>query len=187
VASGGAGAAANNAGGRVSRLWHDAQARARIMGELHAIVPMVTLDAAISGKTEVAKRNVEFSTSLRDMFSEMADGKKAMLANLQREIAECEAQVVAMGDAVKVDQDKLARLEAGEDVPVKELDCAAMVAILKSAGLTDADIRHMRRVACLSEAGFDQYSDERIRAMHRHDERSGRTIARRILRREQSA
>jgi hypothetical protein len=57
-----------------------------------------------------------------------------MLVNLQREIADDEAQVARMDDAAKRDQDKLCRLEAGEDIPVKELDYAALRAILKSEG-----------------------------------------------------
>ena len=42
-----------------------------------------------------------------------------------------------MDHGVKRDQDKVSRLEAGEDVPVvKELDAAAIRAILKNAGWT---------------------------------------------------
>jgi hypothetical protein len=75
------------------------------------------------------------------MFREMAEGKKELVAKLQHDIAEYEAQVAAMNGAIESDQDKLSRLEAGEDVPVRELDA---VAILKANGVTDADIRHTR-------------------------------------------
>jgi hypothetical protein len=107
---------------RLSRLDNrlDTATRGRIMGELHKLVPMVSLDAAVADKVTVAAGNVDRSTALRDGLQEMVDAKKAMVAKLQRDIAEAETHVARMDDAVKRDQDKLRRLKAGEDIPVRE-------------------------------------------------------------------
>jgi hypothetical protein len=52
---------------RLSRLDNrlDSAARGRIMGELHKLAPMVPVDMAITGKVEVATRNVQRSTAQR--------------------------------------------------------------------------------------------------------------------------
>jgi hypothetical protein len=55
------------------------------------------------------------------------------------------------------------------------------VAILKATGLSQADILHAQTVAALSEAGFEQFLNESFRKSRRHDKRSERAIARRIL------
>jgi hypothetical protein len=158
--------------------------RARVMGELHEIVPMVPLDAAISGKIETETRNLKRSTDLRDMFQEMVDGKKALLAKLQREIAEGEVHVAKMDDSVKHHRDKLDRLEAGEDVPVsKELDRAATRAICKEAGWTRSNFHRAALMQELGgEEGFTEYLDEIHRS--RKDHRGDTRVLNRVLRRQ---
>lgn len=144
---------------RMSRLDNrlDAAARARIMGELHELVPMVPLDTAIADRAGMAARNVKQSASLRDMFQETVEAKKAMVAALQREIAEGEAHVAKMAEAVERDEDKLRRLEAGEDVPVRELSLADVRAICKAAGWTRSMFYKAERMQELDEAGSEEY------------------------------
>jgi hypothetical protein len=102
-----------------------------------AVQDRVAFWTQVHPRLSIARRNVETSTWLRDMFQATVDSKKAMLAKLQRDIAEGETQVAKMDDAVKHGQDKLNRLKAGEDVSMgKELDYAAIRAILKKAGWT---------------------------------------------------
>jgi hypothetical protein len=83
---------------------------------------------------------------MRDMFQETVAAKKAMVAELQVDIAEGETHVANMADAVKRDEDKLRRREAGEDVPVREMTYTACRAILKAAGWTRSDFTHMERM-----------------------------------------
>ena len=145
---------------RLSRLDNrlSPEMRARVMGELHAVVPMVSIDAAIAGKIETADRNLQRSTKLRDMFQEMVSAKKAMLVQLQRDIAEGEAQAAKMDGAVKRDQDKLTRLKAGEDVPVgEELDYAAVRAICKNAGWSRGDFHRAALMQQLDDAALEEY------------------------------
>jgi hypothetical protein len=84
-----------------------------------------------------------------------------------------------MADYAAEDRRKVERLKAGEDVDVgKRIDPHA---ILKANGLTEADIRHCETVALLSEPGFEQFVNECLRESRRHNQRSERSIARRIL------
>jgi hypothetical protein len=171
---------------RLSRLDNrlDPSTRARIMGELHKIVPMVPPDAAIAGKVETAKRNVKTSTAPREMFQATINEQKAMLVKLQRDIAAGEAHVAEMADAVKRDEDKLSRLEAGEDVPVaKELDAAAIRALLKEVGWTRSDEHRARRMAMLDEEGHAELIAELRRVVLHDDRRHARALTR-VLRRQ---
>jgi hypothetical protein len=156
--------------------------RARIMGELYAVVPMVPINDAIAGKVDVARRNMDTSTRLRDMFQETVDNQKVMLAKLQRDIAEGEAQVAKMDEAVKRDEHKLNRLEAGEDVPVvTELDYGAVRAICKKAGWTRSMFHRAALMARLDDEGFQEYLDElkRLQKDGRGDTRALNMVLRR--------
>jgi hypothetical protein len=160
------------------------------MGELHAVVPMVPINDAIVGKIDVARRNVDISTRLRDMFQGTVDSQKVMLAKLQRDLAEGEAQVAKMDEAVKRDEHKLSRLEAGEDVPVvKALDYAAVRAICKENGWTRSMFHQAALMAGLDDEGFREYLDElkRIQKDGRGDTRAlNRVLRRRRVREGQT-
>jgi hypothetical protein len=153
---------------RLSRLDNrlDAATRGRIMGELHELVPMVPPDDAVTDKLKRATRNVDLSIALRDMFRGTVASKKVMLAKLQRDIAEGEAQVAKMDDAVKHDEDKLRRLEAGEDILVrKPLDYAGMCATLKEAGWTKSDVLRAERMARDLDDGLTEFIAEEVRRL----------------------
>jgi hypothetical protein len=171
---------------RLSRLDNrlDPATRGRVMGELHKLVPMVPVDTAVADKIKAATRNVKQSATMRDMFQETVAAKKAMVAKLQVDIAEGETHVANMADAVKRDEDKLRRLEAGEDVPVREMTYAACRAILKAAGWTRSDFTHMERMQELDEAGFDEYLAERLRL--EGDNRREMRILNRVINRRRS-
>jgi hypothetical protein len=175
---------------RLARLDNrlDPATRGRIMGELHELVPMVPLDAAVADKVNIAAGNVRQSAAMRDMFQETVDAKKAMVAKLERDIAEGEAHVAEMAAIVERDQDKLRRLEAGEDVPVLAISYAAVRAMLKRAGWTRSDINRAERMAELDKAGFEEYLAERRRRPPSDEKRrETRALNRFIARRRRAA
>lgn len=137
-------------------------------------------------KVNVAARNVEKSEVLRDMIQATVDAKKAMVAALQRDIAELEPNVAKMDDAAKHDRDKLRRLEAGEDVPVRELTSAEMRAIFKAAGWTRSKFYRAERMQALDEAGFEEYLAE-VRRLTDDNRRETRALNRVIDRRRRAA
>jgi hypothetical protein len=157
---------------------------AKIMGELHAKVPMVVAGdpGLLAGRIEIAEHNAGLWTAVREHTLATVEEKRELVAKLTTEIAEGEKLAAVAAGHIEEDRRKVERLKAGEDVDVgKPLDFHA---ILKAAGCTDADIRHMEVVATISESGFKQYVDESQRETERYHQRSGRALARRILRRE---
>jgi hypothetical protein len=170
---------------RLSRLDNrlDPATRGRIMGELHKLVPMVPLDAAVADKVTIATRNVETSISLRGMYQGMIDDQKGLLAEVQRAIAEGEAAVAKADEGVRRDQEKLRRLEAGEDVPVRLFTYEDMIAALKLAGFTAADILRSRRIGQLNKDETEEMSREFNREQGGARERLLDRIVNRIHRR----
>jgi len=168
---------------RLARLDNrlDQAALAKVMGELHAKVPMVAIGDPdlTAGKIEIAEHNAAVWTTVREHTLATVEEKRKLVAKLNAEMAEHEKLAADTAAYAAEDRRKVERLKAGEDVDVgKPIDFHA---ILKATGLSEADILHAQTVGALSEAGFEQFVDESVRENLRHDKRSGGAIARRIL------
>jgi hypothetical protein len=161
---------------------------AKVLGELHARVPMATAAeqdaAAIDGKAArkigIARHNVEVWAKVRDDSRWMIEQKKALIATLEKQIAEDTALAMEAHRFAKAEQDKVNRLKGGEDVDVGE--AIDMRAILKQAGWTAADFRRADRLCQIGEEGRQELKA----VMHEARDRVTATIINRIWRRNRN-
>ena len=128
----------------------DAVQRGAILTTIHARIPMPTQDDQQTVQLERAQADARFWESLAEMQTSDVEGHKALLATVQRAIAEREP-LAAKAQAA---QDRLARVEKGEAVagipaPMTRAD------LLRISGMTEARLQHCERVAGISAAGSD--------------------------------
>jgi hypothetical protein len=132
----------------------DAAQRGAILAAVHARIPMPTQDDQQAVQLERAREDARFWETLVGMQTSEVDEHKALLATVQRTIAEREplaADTVAKAEAAKA---RLARVEKGEAVagigaPLTRKD------ILKITGMTEAQAQHCQRVAAIAAKGDD--------------------------------
>jgi hypothetical protein len=141
---------------RLARLDNrlDQAALAKVMGELHAKVPMVAIGdpGLTAGKIEIAEHNAGLWTKVREHTLATVEDQRALVAKLTTKIAESEKLAADAAGFAAADRDKVERLKAGEDVDIgKKVDFRAE---LLKAGFTEADLRHAKRLNAVIEAGL---------------------------------
>lgn len=163
----------------------NAEDQAKIIGAIHARVPMVTIEEQRTLQRENAEADLKFWTGHKDYEAGLAEDLKGMGAKYQREGEEAEAQAKTAAEHGASAKDRLDRLDKGEDLPGglgKPMTREDAIKIMKSGGLSDSDIRHCVNVHGLHEIGaYDEYA----RACHKaHDRatRAEKSIARKMLR-----
>ena len=123
----------------------------KVLGDIHARVPMPTPDEQRALQLENAKVDAEQWSAIRDMkASTMADRQK-LVARVETQIAADKAAVIEADNAAKQAQGRLDAIQRGETVEGglgKPVDFAA---ILKLDGWTEADLRHARLLASIPE------------------------------------
>jgi hypothetical protein len=148
---------------------------------------------SVSGSSQTAgpdrrrRADAKLHNAVAENIAEMIEGKRAMVVQLQADIAELETARVQSTTEAATAEDRVSRLQRGEDVPGglgKPID---PVQVLRSVGATDAEIRHMRVVAAMTEATHESYFEEDLRQMHVANERRERAMARRFLRTQEGA
>jgi hypothetical protein len=161
----------------------DAAAQAKVLGDIHARIPMVTPDEQQALKLKNARADERFWSNLHGMHAGMVDDRKGLAATAERKIAEGldeMAKAAAQRDAVK---ERRERLERGEDVPGgfgKHVTHDNLVAILLDAGWSKSDMRRSVQVHRLSEVGaFEELMEE----MHKRREQSEKAAVRAVWRR----
>jgi hypothetical protein len=182
---------------RLARLSNrvDAETQARVLADIdakvraavHARVPMVTLDEQHRLKIENAEANERFWTTLHSMHEEQVNGHKDILAITERSIAAISAHMAEAAAKAADAKDRIERIRKGEDVPVgKRLTREDVERILREAGLTTADIRHMDLVTAfhkeVGEDGFEEYLQEVCKRAEDRRHAQSRAAMRAVLR-----
>jgi hypothetical protein len=135
--------------------------QAKIIGSIHARIPMVTIDEQRRLQRENAEADERFWAGLQEMSAGAAEGQRELAANASRKAAESEASAKDAADKAATAKERLARLAKGEDVsgglhrptPRKDLD-----RILMDAGWSADDIRFSAELAGLrGDTEFDAY------------------------------
>jgi uncharacterized protein (DUF885 family) len=124
----------------------DATAQAKIIGAIHARVPMVTPDEQRTLQLENAKADARFWAPVADMHTSNAEGHKGLIAVAERKVAEIEAERAKAAAYAEQANDRIARIERGEEVAGglgKPMTYEDALAILRKAGFTKRDIRRL--------------------------------------------
>ena len=153
---------------RLSKLANriDPAAQGKIMGDIHARVPMPTPD-------EQRALQLENAT--------MADRQK-LTASVETQIVADKAAVIEADNAAKQAQDRLDAIQRGEPVEGglgKPVDLAAL---LKLDGWTEADLRHARLLGSMPEERFEEFIEILIGLQIKTDRRLSTRAVLAILR-----
>jgi hypothetical protein len=165
----------------------DAALQAKILADIHARVPMVTLDEQSASKIENAEANERFWTNLHAMHKEQVTDHKDLLAATERSIAAISAHMAQAAVRAAEAKERIERIRKGEDVPIgKPLKREDVERILREAGHTTADIRHMDLVAAFAEEvgedGFEEYLQEYFKQVEDRRHAQSRAAMRAVVR-----
>jgi hypothetical protein len=156
----------------------DVETQAKILGAIHAKVPMVTAAEQQSLKLKNAQADQRLWLSLRDMHEAAANDQQQLVANAEAAIAQNRAAAENAEKNATEAKDRIERLKRGDDVPGGLSPPPDFEQILRDAGFTGRDIAHMRLMAALPEEAITAISKAAVKAM----DREGRAAARRYSR-----
>jgi hypothetical protein len=157
-----------------NRIGGDAQAK--VFGEVHARIPMVTPQERNEYEIELATQEQRVFDTFREMLTPKADGNESLASKAMAESATDKRMAEDAAKRSAQVADRIARLKRGEQVANgKALDFDA---ILREAGWTPADMRHAAVLASLPETAISTLVQEAMKA----SERAERAIARRMAR-----
>ncbi len=127
----------------------------KILGALHARIPMVTPDELHAVQEESFKDDEQFWGSMQDMNASHIEGLKGHIALAESKIAAMEPEVAKAAEKVEVARAKIDKLKRGEAVAGGLGKPVDLVGILKAAGFTARDFRRMRLTGSLTKAEFE--------------------------------
>jgi hypothetical protein len=167
---------------RVARLGNrfDAATRAKLLGDIHTRVPMVTPEEQRGLQLANAKADAQFWDTLADAHAGTIEG---LIASAERTKAAAEAARAEVAEQAARAKDRIARIERGEDVagglgkPVEFNE-----RFLLDVGFTRAAIARFVQTYEVSEAfGFEAMRDAIVDANARAERRVLRALHRRII------
>jgi hypothetical protein len=150
-----------------------AEEQGKIIGNVHARIPMVTIDEQRALQRENAESDEKFWAALQGMNAEQAEGHKELAAKSARIAADAESRAADAAKRASVAKDRIERLAQGEDVSGGLGKSMTRKALLKAAGISDSQARHAERVHSLDAGAF-----EKIRASGDRGHASRRKISR---------
>ena len=122
---------------------------------------------------------------MRDLHVGQVEGHKGIVATAERTIQHSEAAAAQAGEHVQAAQERLDRLDRGEDVPGglhRPMTREEFDAVLLAAGLTKADIRYMEVVRELPEGALPIIRDAALAASRRAERSTARALHKHHLR-----
>jgi hypothetical protein len=168
---------------RLERLANrvDAEKQTKILGEVHAKVPMVVADEQQSLKIENAQADERLWSSLRDMHEGLAADHETLAADAERKIRENRAAAQNAARNADEARQRVERLKRGEDVPGGFSPPPDFERLLRDAGLTGRDITHMRLMAALPQEAVPAIARAAVKAMDREHRAAARRYARALI------
>jgi hypothetical protein len=156
----------------------DAAQRGTILAAIHARIPMPTLDDQQTVQLERAREDVRFWEMLAGSYADDIEGRKELLASMQRAIAAREPLAADTATKAQAAKDRLARVEKGEAVdgigaPLIRKD------ILKITGWSEGYLRHCEQVAEIAGLGGFQLL---LGEQQRRREKAERAVVRELHR-----
>ena len=142
----------------------DAETQGKLLGDIHARIPMVTLDEQRALQLRNAEADERFWESIHDMHAGTVEGHKGLAAKAEHTAAEGEAEMAKAASHREAARERRERLERGEDMPGglgKPLTREDLERILRDAGWTHerhpTEHRHQQAVRCRvrCDAGAD--------------------------------
>lgn len=153
----------------------DAAAQAKILGNIHARVAMVTADEQHDLKLQNAQADERLWSSLREINEGTIADHKQLIAHAEATVARGRAAALDAETNAMQARDRVERLKRGEDVPGGFAPPPNIEQMLRRAGWTKRDMDHARLLASLPEEAIPAI----VRASVKASERESRAAARR--------
>ena len=163
--------------GRLAKLSNrvTTEDQGKVLGAVHAKVPLVTADEQRALQLENAKADAQFWDRVADMYAGTATDHKGLAARAERTAAEGEVERAKAAEHAARAKERVERIERGENVEgglgKQQIDVEA---ILIEAGWTKADFKRGRLLQELGEGASEELRSE---VMRRH--KRGHASARR--------
>ena len=157
----------------------DAETHGKVLGAVHARVPMVTADEQRALQLENAKADADFWDCLADMHAGTAADHKGLAERAERSAAEGEIERAKAAEHAARAKERVERIERGENVDGGLGKRQDVETVLRAAGWSDADIRHAAQIAKLGEIGA---WEELMAETHRRRELSEKAAHRAVHR-----
>jgi len=151
----------------------------KILGAIHARIPMVTIDELRALQRENSEADEKFWAGLQGMNRELAEGHKEVAAKSARIAADAESRAADAAAKASVAKDRIERLAKGEDVSGGLGKPMTRKALLKAAGVSESFMRHCERVGSLGDVLFEEFVQAGIEGMHRGSKSAERKFLRR--------
>lgn len=162
----------------------DAEAQGKILGSIHARIPLVTADEQRALQLANAQAEERLWAGLADMHEGTAAGRQGLIATAELAQANAAAQGAKAAERAAAARERMARLERGEEVAGglgQPMTYEDFEEALLRAGMTKADIAHCVQTYEVSEAfGFDAMMKALLDAQDRAERRALRALHRRI-------
>jgi hypothetical protein len=132
------------------------EALAKVMGDIHARVPMVTVNEQRALQLENAKVDAKQWSAVRDFTGSDIAGREKLIEQHEAVIAAARPVVAIAGEHEQAAQGRVAAIERGEVVDGLGKP-QEWLTLCKQLGITEADLRHYR---FLYEAVRDEHVSE---------------------------
>jgi hypothetical protein len=138
---------------RLSRLSNrvPTDIRGKVLGDIHARIPMVTLDQVQAAKIEAAEADEQFLSRLHGMHTEQMEGHGRLIAGAEGQLAAQKAEAEKCAAAATEAKDRIERLKRGEDV-ASGLTKPDWEKMLRESGWTTRAVNYARLLAEVSNA-----------------------------------
>jgi hypothetical protein len=134
----------------------DAATQAKLLGDIHARIAMVTPDEQRALQLANAQADAETWGSLADMHAGTAEGQAGLIASAERARTAAAAEHARAAEEAARAKDRVARSERGEDVAGGLGKPMTFEQLVHEAGITKVEAAWMMQFAAVSDAfGFD--------------------------------
>jgi hypothetical protein len=159
----------------------DAEAQAKILGNIYARIPMVTLDEMQQLKIENAEAEERVWSSIHAVHEEQVGGQKELMAEAERAIAGGSELMTKPAAQIADAKDRAERLRKGEDVPGGLAKPFTLEDFFK-AGFTKEELRRCDQMRDVCEAlGFEAVVKLLIAERDRAELRALRALHRAVV------
>lgn len=163
----------------------DATAQAKVLGTIHARIPIVTLDEQRALQLRNAEADEHFWSRIHDMHAGTVEDQKGLASTVERAVAQGQAEMAKAAEARDTAKARRERLERGEDAPDgsgKPFTREDAERILREEGFTASDIRHCVNLNTLAGVmDWDAIMQEMHAARRRAEKGAVRAMLRRTL------
>jgi hypothetical protein len=159
----------------------DAATQGKVLGDIHARIPMVTLDEQRALQLVNAEADERFWTGFKDLNEEAATGHKALSVNAERTAASQQARASDAAANAVAARDRAERIKRGEDVPGGIGKPVDIDAVLAAAGFSKTDSRRAVQLSQVCDAfGFEKVLKILLAERERADRAAVRALHRRL-------